>query len=175
MDFLIPKICAISVSIIFFVGFLQKISDLEMFKISVEAYDLLPSWATKPTSYGIVSMEGMAALLLLNDGTLKVGGVFAIALLSIVTAAVATNLLRGKDDIGCGCGGIEDEQKISWALVLRNLFLIGLLVPVFFETSLRKATLVDQVTLFCAGLAIYGLYALASQIITNAPRLRGLE
>ena len=148
---------------------------MEMFKISVEAYDLLPPWALKPASYGIVSLEGVSALLLLTHETLKIGGVCAIALLSIVTTAVATNLLRGKDDIGCGCGGIEDEQKISWALVLRNLFLIGLLAPVLFETSLRTASFLDQFTLFCASLAIYGIYALFSQIITNAPRLRGLE
>lgn len=174
MDFIIAKIGAIAIAIIFLVGFLQKISDVEMFEVSVDAYDLLPAWAVKAASYGIIFIEGAAVILLLQDGTLKIGGILAVTLLSVVTIAVAANLLRGKTDIGCGCGGIEDEQKISWSLVTRNLLLVTLLLPIFLETTVRNLTLLDYCTLYFGAIAIYGLYALASQIITNAPRLRGL-
>ena len=39
----------------------------------------------------------------------------------MVTGAVALNLLRGMGRLECGCG--TGGQRISWGLVVRNVFL----------------------------------------------------
>ena len=175
VDFLIPQIAAYTVALIFLIGFWQKISDIELFEISVDAYALLPQWALKGFTYGIVSLEATASLFLLRKETMQIGAILAIVLLIIVSVAIAINLLRGRNDIGCGCGGIEDEQKISWLLVIRNLIIIVFLMPVFLTTAERTLVLVDNLTLYLGALGIYGRYALANQIITNAPRLNKIQ
>tara|TARA_B100001250_G_C19378708_1_gene605254 strand:- start:73 stop:600 length:528 start_codon:yes stop_codon:yes gene_type:complete len=175
MDILFAKMVAFGVSLIFLIGFIQKIKDLELFRSSVEAYDLIPISLVKYAAYTIILTEGTTAILLMLDRTLVIGCILAASLLSIVTLAIAINLLRGNTDIGCGCGGIEDEQLISWSLALRNVILIVIISPIFFQESWRNLTVLDNFTLILGGSSVYGLYVLSSQLITNQPRLRGLK
>ena len=175
MDFLFAKIITTAVAIIFIVGFWQKIKEMETFQISLDAYELIPTPGLKYSAFAIVLAEGLAATLLLMERTLLLGAILGSTLLSIVTLAVVINLLRGNTDIGCGCGGIEDEQPISWALVTRNLILITGLTSVFFAGSSRILAPLDFFTLAAGSITFYGLYVLSSQLITNLPRLRALK
>lgn len=175
MDFLFAKVVTVAVAIIFIVSFWQKIKEMETFQISLEAYELLPTPGLKYSAYAIVLTEGLAATLLLMEKTLLLGAILGSILLLIVTLAVVINLLRGNTDIGCGCGGIEDEQPISWALAARNLILITALTSVFFAGSPRILGPFDYFTVALGGLTFYGLYVLSSQLITNLPRLRAMR
>jgi hypothetical protein len=48
-----------------------------------------------------------------------------ILLLSIFGAAIAVNLLRGKE-MSCGCFGASSSDKVTWFAVVRNVALITL-------------------------------------------------
>ena len=175
MDFLFAKIITTAVAIIFIVGFWQKIKEMETFQISLEAYELLPTPGLKYSAYAIALTEGLAATLLLMEKTLLIGAIFGSIFLLMVTLAVVINLLRGNTDIGCGCGGIEDEQPISWTLVARNLILIIALTSVFFMGPSRILEPLSYFTLAIGSVTFYGLYVLSNQLITNLPRLRAMR
>lgn len=47
-------------------------------------------------------------------------------LLLMYSIAVTINLLRGRKELSCGCGGLAGNHLLSWKLIVRNLFLIGM-------------------------------------------------
>ncbi|MBJ6950286.1 hypothetical protein JG666_23760, partial [Vibrio cholerae] len=47
----------------------------------------------------------------------------AVLLLLVYSVAISINLLRGRKEISCGCGGVLGNHKLSWMLVVRNLFI----------------------------------------------------
>ncbi|WP_229168243.1 MauE/DoxX family redox-associated membrane protein [Bacillus cereus] len=47
----------------------------------------------------------------------------AVLLLLVYSVAILVNLLRGRKEISCGCGGVLGNHKLSWTLVVRNLFI----------------------------------------------------
>jgi hypothetical protein len=51
------------------------------------------------------------------------GAMLAGTLFGVYSVAIAINLMRGRDRIDCGCGGLG--QELSWFLVGRNLLLIA--------------------------------------------------
>jgi hypothetical protein len=65
--------------------------------------------------------------------------------LTAYALAMATNLLRGRVDIDCGCTPGR-KQLLSWSLVVRNMILaassLALLVPVSARTMVLADVLV---------------------------------
>lgn len=45
----------------------------------------------------------------------------AALLFLVYSVAILVNLLRGRKEISCGCGGVLGNHKLSWMLVVRNL------------------------------------------------------
>lgn len=55
----------------------------------------------------------------------------AILLLIIYTIAIIINLVKGRVDFDCGCGGLVGAHKLSKNLVFRNVLLIFVLIGGF--------------------------------------------
>ena len=89
----------------------------------------------------------------------------------IITFAISINLLRGNTDLSCGCGGIEDEQKLSWPLVSRNIVILLMLIICLNEVSSRSYDLLDTLNFFFGTISIYLIYLLSSQLISNHEKL----
>lgn len=71
----------------------------------------------------ILSGLGLITGLLLNPAIL-----LGIVLLIVFSAAITINLVRGRTDLSCHCGGAVGDHRISWWLVGRNgILIIGLL------------------------------------------------
>lgn len=71
----------------------------------------------------ILSGLGLITGLLLNPAIL-----LGISLLIVFSAAITINLVRGRTDLSCHCGGAIGDHRISWWLVGRNgILIIGLL------------------------------------------------
>ncbi|WP_010490980.1 MauE/DoxX family redox-associated membrane protein [Paenibacillus elgii] len=47
-------------------------------------------------------------------------------LLLMYSIAITINLLRDRRELSCGCGGLAGNHLLSWKLIVRNLFLIGM-------------------------------------------------
>ncbi|MEQ8493000.1 MAG: MauE/DoxX family redox-associated membrane protein, partial [Gammaproteobacteria bacterium] len=133
----------------------HKLRDLLAFELALEAYALLPGWLLRPFARALPLAELTAVALLLFAPTRGAGSVLALALLALVTGAVALNLLRGRTDVGCGCGGIEDEQTLSWALVARNLLLALLGATGLAATTPRALLWLDYLSVGAGALALF--------------------
>ena len=164
-----------TVAIIFLVGAWQKLRDLMAFEIAIEAYELIPTVLVRPLAIALPLLEITAAITLVIVLTRPLGAALALVVLAMVTGAVAINLLRGRTDVGCGCGGLEDEQTLSWALVMRNMLLAIFVVSSFAGAALRALTWLDYFSIAAGAVCFYGLYLLANQLIANQPRLLGLR
>jgi hypothetical protein len=111
----------------------------------------------------------------LLTATRPAGIALAFVVIATVTAGVIVNLVRGRTDIDCGCGGIEGRQRLSWALVARNAVLMLAVLACLHESPARAWTWLDYATLAIATVALYVLYACASQLIANRPNLADLR
>lgn len=160
-----------ALAIVFLVAAWQKLRDLETFEAALANYALLPDGLLAPVARVLPLLELGAGLTLVIAPGHAAGALLVLGLLALVTTAVAINLLRGRTDVGCGCGGIEDEQRLSWALVARNgvLMLLGLVALV--PPAPRELLWLDYLTVAGGAVALYGIYVASSQLIANAPRL----
>lgn len=174
VDAVIMHMASAAVALVLLVGAWQKLRDLMAFEIAVEAYELAPAALVKPLAILLPVTELCAAVLLLTPATRTLGAGLAVALLVFVTAAVVINLLRGRTDVGCGCGGIEDEQPLSWTLVTRNLVL-ALAAGSPFAYQARTLIWLDYLTIAAGAVCLYGLFVLTNQLVANQPRLAKLR
>jgi len=162
-------------ALVLLVGAAQKVRDWPGFRSALGAYRLLPEVLVTPAALALPAFETIAGFALFAPACRSAGALLALALLATVTGAVAINLARGRTDIDCGCGGAEGRQRLSWGLVARNAMLMAALVVGAQPTGPRPLGIFDFATLTFATLALYGLYACASQLLANRPRLVDLR
>lgn len=164
-----------TLAIVFLVAAWQKLHELEVFEAALANYRLLPEALLAPAARALPAFELATGLALVIAPFSALGGLAALALLLLVTGAVVINLLRGRRDVGCGCGGIEDEQMLSWALVVRNTVLIMLALVALAPPAARDLIWLDYLAVAGSTVAGYGIYLVSSQLIANAPRLARLR
>jgi len=105
-----------------------KILDLSSFRAAVRGFALLPEKMTSPAAYALVAAEVVTGVLaltasLFNVAVLRWACVGAAVLFALFGIALSINLARGRRDIACGCFNGAETNRISWALVIRNLVL----------------------------------------------------
>lgn len=172
-DFVLVHGARAILALVFLVAALQKLRDLDAFGAALGGYALLPAATVGAAARVLAVLELVAGVALIaRPGS---GAWLAGALLVLVTGAVIVNLLRGHRDVGCGCGGIEDEQPLSWALVARNAVLLAGVALAALQPHTRELSWLDYVSVAGVALCGYGLYVGVSQLIANAPRLARLR
>jgi hypothetical protein len=174
LDPVLPHALAGAAALVLLVGAVQKFRAWDAFRAAVAAYRLLPEALVMPAALALPALELIAGAALLTGPYRSAGALLAFALLSTVTSAVAINLVRGRADIDCGCGGAEGRQRLSWGLVARNVLLMGAVAVGVAEGAPRSLGVLDYATTAFAALALYGLYACASQLLANRPGLLDL-
>ena len=105
-----------------------------------------PGWEW-PTAVGVIALEIAAALLLVWPRTVRVGGVWAAALLLgfALYALYYTRILNG-EPLECGCFGGIIASQLGVATALRNLaLLIPALLVIFFYARTRPASTVNKI------------------------------
>lgn len=163
-----------ALSVVLISGAWQKLAEHEEFAATLESHRLLPGALVGGVAYVLPLVEAAAGVTLLFEATRLPGGLMAVALLLLVTLAMAINLARGDADIECGCGGLAGavgEQRISWGLVARNLALMAAIPWIVADPATRDLVWVDYLTVAAATLALLILYALVSQLLAVQPRL----
>jgi uncharacterized membrane protein YphA (DoxX/SURF4 family) len=91
------------------------------------------------SSFVIVSIliELTASIALLVGFLIEWSLTILLILLFAYTLAVLINLIRGRYDLSCGCGGIVGNDFISYKTIIRNVVLMSLIVvQMIFEPSL---------------------------------------
>lgn len=171
IDPVVAFVCSLVGAAVFLSGALAKWRERELFAAAMAGYDLIPNVAVPTASTSLIVTEtalGFALLLPSVSPFPQLGGA---ALLVVVTVAVAINLLRGRREISCGCGGASGDQQLSWGLVARNVVLGLALLAAALPRLERQLVALDYATVVLGALMLSGLYAAASQLLANHPRL----
>ena len=84
---------------------------------------------------------GVGVLLILTPGW---GGVAAFALLLAFTVVLITTIRSGRL-VPCRCFGGTSDEPVSWAQVVRNVWLLGLAVIASLAGSLQRPTFIQLV------------------------------
>jgi len=164
---------AAALGIILISGALAKLRDLELFRYAVENYGLLSGPAAALFARGFALAELLAGSALVFDATRLVGALLGLGVMAVATGGVTINLLRGAHRLECGCG--TGGQRISWGLVVRNLFLMAAILLAAADELPRSLGPVDYFSVAGAILALIVLYASANQLLANQPLLKELQ
>ena len=171
---LFARALSLAVALVLVAAVVHKLRSWPAFRAAVADYRLLPDAFVAPAAVALCSLEAVAGVALLVEGLRIAGAWLAIAAIGIATAAVTINVLRGRTDIHCGCGGIESRQSLSWSLVARNGALIVALAASASVATAPRPTFVTYATLAAATLALVVLYVAASQLLANRSHLADL-
>lgn len=172
-DPVVVHAAAAAMGIILITGALGKLRDLELFRYAVENYGLVNGGSAVLFARLFPVAELLAGLALIPDATRPLGVLLGLAVMAVATGGVAINLLRGMGRIECGCG--TGGQRISWGLVVRNLFLCAALVLAAADELPRSLGAIDYFSVAGAILALLVLYASANQLLANQPLLKELQ
>jgi hypothetical protein len=154
---------------VFALAALAKLRSLDEFVGVVHNYRVLPEFLVRPVAYALPPLEAAIALALLLEPTRRAGAVGAAALLVVFALAMAINLARGRVEIDCGCFAATLRQRISWALVGRNVALIALAALAMpAVTVARVLTWLDAVTIVAASSSAVLLYVAFTQLRSMA-------
>lgn len=153
----------------------HKLRDIAAFSASVAAYELVAA----PLAPLVATQLAAAELLLV--GTLLLppartgAAIGALALLALYSAAIATNLARGRRDLDCGCTGPALRQPLSGWLLARNAALAALALCAALPKVPRALCAADALPSAGGALAAFALYLAANQLAANAPSSRDLR
>ena len=165
IDPLTVLVLSTSLALLFLTAAMHKLSSLARFRAQLAAYELVPSAILPGLARAIPLAEMAVVFLILAPITRHWAGALAAGLLASYTVAIAINLLRGRDDIDCGCGG--QPQMLSHWLLLRNAALIiGCLLLVIPGTG-RALVLVDFILLTLMIAMLSCAYLLVEQLVRN--------
>jgi hypothetical protein len=102
---------------------LHKITARAEFEGTLTEYHILPGSWSRAATVLLTLLEGVALVAVIAPVSRVEGAMLAGTLFGVYSVAIAINLMRGRDRIDCGCGGLG--QELSWFLVGRNLLLIA--------------------------------------------------
>lgn len=134
-------------ALLFAVAAAHKLRDLRHFDEIFAAYGL-PAFTTHlHLSRAVPLLEALVAGGLLLEVSRGAAAYVGIVLLLAYAAAITVNLLRGRRELACGCGGPDDRRPIAPWMVWRNILCAVLLFPVLLPWSPRPLELTDGVTI----------------------------
>jgi methylamine utilization protein MauE len=138
---------------------------------ALSAYQLLNEKLARPVSRTLPVAEAGIALSLIVFSASALPVIAALLLWAAYGAAIAINLLRGRTEMKCGCGGIGADQSIHWGLVARNGVLVICTSLLLLPASGRVLAWLDIASgIFAIGLLAF-LYAATEHLLRNAALL----
>lgn len=176
MDPVFTHIVSYCMALLFAVAAVHKLRAPAVFKASMQAYGLLPGILLAPAACTLITLELLAAIMVLVAATRVAGLGILAGLLLLYAAAIGINLYRGRTDIDCGCNGPASRQPISGWLVLRNLLLAALVLLLALTAPASRAlNWLDWLTIAFGVLVSTGLYLGFNQLTVQASRLTWLR
>ncbi len=174
IDPAIGTLLAGAFALLFASAALHKVRDLALFAQILAAYRVLPGASGLAWLVPLAEVFVGAGLLL--PGTRAAAAALGAGLLLLYALAMAVNLVRGRRELACGCGGPNERRPIGAWMVWRNLLLAGALALVTLPWTVRPLQAVDFLTV-AAGVAVAALiYMSADGLLARvAPRTVGWE
>ncbi|MDQ0818682.1 hypothetical protein QF033_003260 [Bacillus pumilus] len=146
--------------IIFAGAWLDKVRKQKAHMQQMNAYRLLPSALTASMFYLFLTIELACTGLLFVWNMSLVPAIGLTALLCTYTGAVTFNLLRGHRNISCGCGGLLENDRLHWGIVIRNVSMLALVIGLFYVHSYVE-TIPWQFHIICFLIAVAVCFIIA--------------
>ncbi|WP_409978189.1 MauE/DoxX family redox-associated membrane protein [Anoxybacteroides tepidamans] len=128
-DFLLTLIL-----LVFLYSLISKIIHKSKYKHILRNYGIKNNNLIKIVYFFIVLSEGFITISLFLSGVTIYSLVTISLLLTIFSVFVLINLFKGNKNFSCGCGGILENERLSYWMVLRNVVII-LIALIFFKTK----------------------------------------
>lgn len=116
----------ICLGMIFLSSVLSKIHKVQEHILIVKDYKMMPRYLTPIVARIIILVEIIIGVLLLLGAMIKVASALSVFILLLYIISIIVNLLRGRTEMSCGCGGIAGNHHLSWLLVIRNIIFIAI-------------------------------------------------
>jgi uncharacterized membrane protein YphA (DoxX/SURF4 family) len=116
------------VALIFALSGVSKLFGLQRFVVIVRQYRLMPDVLAGYVAWALPFVEIALSMAILLDAIPPLDIYIAILLLMLFITGIVTNILRGNQDIQCGCFGAWNGGRLTWRLVGRNVCLTSLCV-----------------------------------------------
>ena len=152
MDPLVTAVIAFGFTVLFGTAAIMKLRDFSRFRSALREYALFPSSLAPLVSVMIVFSEIVLAVVWLLGLYRAPAAIASALLLGVYGIGMATNLVRARSYIDCGCG--RAEQPLSWPLVARNVLYMSAALAVLIPASERSLGWFDM------GLALFVLLIL---------------
>jgi hypothetical protein len=162
-----------ALALILFAAAWHKLSEPDVFAGALQAYELVPERVLASVARVLPWIEVALGLALLVPATRDPALLGFTGLILLYAGAMAVNLLRGRRQIDCGCGG--EVHPLSWMLVLRNGVLAAAALAVAGPTVERDFEWLDGVSLVVGVLAFYALYLLFDELLRQFGRIAQLR
>jgi len=144
------------------------------FATTLANYKVLPESLTRQGVYLLPVAELMIGAALLIPTTRAIAALAAGGLLCLYTTAIAINLLRGRRNIDCGCGGPAQRQTLSEWMLARNGLLALLVFIVGSRVETRMLLWFDWLVISLATVMGCLFYNIINQLLTNKDLLQPL-
>ncbi len=108
---------------VFLAAAASKLRHRRRFVAIVLAYQILPRWLARLFARALPWLELALGLCLLLNLAARAAALAGAALFSSFLVAIGVNMLRGRQDLNCGCFG--RGHRIGWSALGRDLLLLG--------------------------------------------------
>ncbi len=177
IDPVIARTLRVALAFLFANAAWHKWRDRAAFSATLSEYRMLPARSIAPVSIALASAETAIAAALPWPGLVVAACLGATGLLALYSVAIATNLVRGRRWIDCGCLGPNARQPLSERLVVRNLLLMTATVVAALPEGTRALVWLDWLSIAgaacCVGLIWTAIELLSAarqvQIYTRSP------
>lgn len=150
MDPVLALLARFAIVLLFASAFRHKLADPLRFQGIVADYRLAPASASFLIARGLIALEIALVAGLLTPWTAREAALVAGLVLSAYAAAIGVNLVRGRREIECGCGG--SGERLRPLLLVRNGMLVGVCLVAAMPPTDRILGAMDWLT-FGVGLA----------------------
>lgn len=164
---IVPVTISSGLAALFLAALVHKVRDWRRFRETLANYELMPRVLVSIAALMVVAAEAAVIVGSIAPSTRLAAALLASALLLIYAAAMATNLLRGRRLIDCGCAGFGQRQSLDWWMVRRNMLLAAVALVAVWPVSDRELTLPDLFVVVCATVSAAGLYLAHATLAGN--------
>ncbi|QYY28826.1 hypothetical protein K2O51_00935 [Cupriavidus pinatubonensis] len=175
-DPVVTAACSAAAALVLLLSVAPKLREPARFHGAVDAYRLVPTAWSRVVAIGFIGAEALAVLLLALMPLQAASALAAMGVTGLATGAVAINLIRGRRDIRCGCGGADDSMPLSAGLLGRNAVLLAVLSIAAASAAVGNGRAMSALDYAAAGfiaLALLLMWLGATQLLVNAGRVRG--
>ena len=175
IDPVIQIVSALVLSCVFVTSGFHKCQAPAEFAATLSNYKIMPEALIRQCVYLLPVVEIMTGAALLIPAVAWLAALAAGALLTAYMLAIGVNLLRGRRNIDCGCGGPQQKQTINEWMIARNGLLLFLAALAGAPVQPRPLLWFDWFVIVLAAVAGCLFHYIVNQLFVNKDLLSALR